>query len=167
MNLVGSYAQIGTGNNFEESSHLGRTEWLVGVSSTTPLDRTDERVAASQAEIALRGRERRYRALREQVIRQVRDAWRQLDRARAERTLAAEIVAQTEKQTELARFRYEKGVTDNFDLVQAETELTEARSGQVLAAIDEVLSAAQLRRVAGTLGDAFAVPDGSHDGTGD
>jgi outer membrane protein len=169
VNLVGSYAQIGTGNNFEESSHLGRTEWLVGVSSTTPLDRTEERVAAAQAEIALRGRERRYRALREQVIRQVRDAWRQLGRARAERTLAAEIVSQTEKQTELARFRYEKGVTDNFDLVQAETDLAEARSGQVLAAIDEVLSAAQLRRVAGTLGEAFAVPDGSHgshDGTG-
>ena len=166
VNLIGSYAQIGTGNNFEESSHLGRTEWLVGVSSTTPLDRTEERVTAAQAEITLRGRERRYRAMRDQVIRQVRDAWRQLERARAERTLAAEIVEQTEKQTELARFRYEKGVTDNFDLVQAETELAEARSGQVLAAIDEVLSAAQLRRVAETLGEAFAIADGSHDGAG-
>ena len=166
VNLVGSYAQIGTGNNFEESSHLGRTEWLVGVSSTTPLDRTEERVTAAQAEITLRGRERRYRAMRDQVIREARDAWRQLERARAERTLAAEIVEQTEKQTELARFRYEKGVTDNFDLVQAETELAEARSGQVLAAIDEVLSAAQLRRVAETLGEAFAIADGSHDGAG-
>src|SRR4029077_6602903 len=84
VNLVGSYAQIGTGNNFDESSHLGRTEWLVGVSSTTPLDRTEERVAAAQAEITLRGRERHYRVLREQVVRQVRDAWRQLVRARAE-----------------------------------------------------------------------------------
>jgi outer membrane protein len=166
VNLVGSYAQIGTGNNFEESSHLGRTEWLVGVSSTTPLDRTAERVSAQQAEITLRGRERRYRALRDQVIRQVRDAWRELERSRAERTLAAEIVEQSEKQAELARFRYEKGVTDNFDLVQAETELAEARGAQVLAAIDEVLSAAQLRRAAGTLGEAFAVSDGSLDGAG-
>jgi outer membrane protein len=164
--LVGSYAQIGTGNNFGDSSHLGRTEWLVGVSSTTPLDRTEERVAARQAEITLRGRERHYRAVRDQVIRQVRDAWRELERSRAERTLAAEIVEQSEKQAELARFRYEKGVTDNFDLIQAETELAEARGAQVLAAIDEVLTAAQLRRAAGTLGEAFAVPDGSHDAEG-
>jgi outer membrane protein len=138
----------------------------VGVSSTTPLDRTEERVAARQAEITLRGRERHYRAVRDQVIRQVRDAWRELERSRAERTLAAEIVEQSEKQAELARFRYEKGVTDNFDLIQAETELAEARGAQVLAAIDEVLTAAQLRRAAGTLGEAFAVPDGSHDAEG-
>lgn len=155
IDLVGSYAKLGTGDNFEESSRLGRTEWLLGVSSSTPLDRTEERVAASQAEIALRGRERQYRVLRERVIREVRDAWRSLDRARAQRTLASEIVEQSEKQAELARFRYEKGVTDNFDLVQAETDLAEARSGQVLAAIEEELASAQLRRSAGTLDAAL------------
>ena len=159
VNFLGSYARQGVGNNFSDSSHLNRTEWLLGVSTTTPLDRTEELVAASQAELTLHGRERRYRIVRDQVIRQVRDAWRQLERARAERTLAAEIVEQAEKQAELARFRYDKAVTDNFDLVQAETDLAEARSGQVLAAIDEILAAAQVRRVAGSLGDAFGLPE--------
>ena len=164
INLVGSYARQGIGNDLEESSHLKRTEWLLGLSSTTPLDRTEERVAASQAEIVLRGRERRYRAVREQTIRQARDAWRQLERARAARTLAADIVEQAEKQAELARFRYEKGVTDNFDLVQAESERAEARSGRVLAAIEEILAAAQVRRAEGTLGEAFAVSAEPSDG---
>ena len=159
INLVGSYAKQALGNSFEESSRLRRTEWLVGLSSTTPLDRTEEQVAASQAEITLRGRERRYRALRDQITRQVRDAWRQLERARAERTLAAEIVAQAEKQAELARFRYDKGVTDNFDLVQAETDLAEAHSGSALAAIEQLLAAAQVRRAAATLGEAFGIAD--------
>jgi outer membrane protein len=159
VNLVGSYAKQGLGNSFEESSRLNRTEWLVGLASTTPLDRTEERVAASQAEITLRGRERHYRALRDQITRQVRDAWRQLERAGAERALATEIAAQTDKQAELARFRYDKGITDNFDLVQAETDLAEARSGSVLAAIEELLAAAQVRRSAGTLGEAFGIPD--------
>ncbi|MGH7899057.1 MAG: TolC family protein, partial [Candidatus Binatia bacterium] len=159
VNLVGSYAKQGLGNSFEESSRLRRTEWLVGLSSTTPLDRTEERVAASQAEITLRGRERQYRALRDQLTRQVRDAWRQLERARAERALAAEIVAQSEKQAELARFRYDKGITDNFDLVQAETDLAEAKSGNVLAAIEELLAGAQVRRSAGTLAESFGIAD--------
>jgi outer membrane protein TolC len=164
ISLLGSYARQGTGDNFEESSHLGRTEWLVGVSSTTPLDRTEERVAAAQAELTLRGRERRLRAVRDQTIRQVREAWRQLERARAGRTLAGEIVEQAEKQTELARFRYEKGITDNFDLVQAESELAEARGGQVLAAIDEILAAAAVRHATGTLEEAFGVADEPLDG---
>ena len=155
IDLLGSYARIGTGNNFEDSSHLDRTEWLVGVSTTTPLDRTEERVAASQAEITLKGRERRYKNVREQIVREMREAWRQLERARAERTLALSIVEQTEKQTELAHFRYEKGVTDNFDLVQAETDLAEASSASVLAAIGEVLAVADVQHAAGTLGEAF------------
>lgn len=167
IDLVGSYGRLGTGDNFEESSRLRRTEWLLGVRSSTPLDRTEERVAASQAEIALRGRERQYRAARERVIREVRDAWRNLDRARAERTLAAEIAEHAEKQAELARFRYEKGVTDNFDLVQAETELAEARGGRVLAAIEEELAAAQIRRAAGTLGEALGVSNELSEGPND
>jgi len=55
-------------------------------------------------------------------------------------------------------------VTDNFDLVQAESELAEARSGRVLAAIEEILAAAQLRRAEGTLGEAFVVAADSADG---
>ena len=55
-------------------------------------------------------------------------------------------------------------MTDNFDLVQAESELAEARSGRVLAAIEEILAAAQLRRAEGTLGEAFAVSAESSDG---
>ncbi|MET0153420.1 MAG: TolC family protein [Candidatus Binatia bacterium] len=164
ISLLGSYARLGTGDDFEESSHLNRTEWLVGVTSTTPLDRTEERVAAAQAELALRGRERRLRAVRDQTIRQVREAWRQLERARAARTLAGEIVEQAKKQTELARFRYEKGITDNFDLMQAESELAEARGGQVLAAIDEILAAAAVRHATGTLEEAFGVADERLDG---
>jgi len=157
VDLVGSYARQGIGNHFEESTRLKRTEWLVGLSSTTPLDRTEERVAASQADIQLRGRERRYRTVREQTARQVRDAWREVERARAARTLAAEIVEQAEQQAELARFRYQKGVTDNFDLVQAEGQLADAQSGRVLAAIEEIVAAAQLRRAAGTLGESFGI----------
>ncbi len=157
LDLLGSYARLGTGNNFSDSSHLDRTEWLLGVSSTTPLDRTEERVAASQAEITLRGRERALRATREKVIREVRESWRALGRARAQRELAVEIADHAEKQCELARFRYEKGITDNFDLVQAESERAEARSGQVLAVIEEVLAAADLRRAEGTIDEALGV----------
>ena len=109
----------------------------------------------AEAEVILRARERHYQTLRGDVLRQLRDAVRQLRRAEAERTLAAEIADQSEKQAELARFRYEKGVTDNLDLVQAEEQRAAAKGDTVLAAIDEVIAAASVHRAAGTLTEKF------------
>ena len=155
VDLVGSYAQQGFGNSFADSMRLNRDEWGVGLRSILPLDRTAERAAMAEAEVILRARERHYQTLRGDVLRQLRDAVRQLRRAEAERTLAAEIADQSEKQAELARFRYEKGVTDNLDLVQAEEQRAAAKGDTVLAAIDEVIAAASVHRAAGTLTEKF------------
>lgn len=155
LDLVGFYAKQGPGVSFDDSLRFGRTEWSIGIRSTTTLDRTEEEIAAAAAEIALRSRERRYRQARAEVVRQVRDALREVERARAALKLAGEIADQADKQAELARFRYDKGVTDNLDLVQSEVQRLEAESGRVLAAIDEALAAAAVRRATGTLVDAF------------
>jgi outer membrane protein TolC len=159
--LTGLYARQGLGSGFGESFRLDRDEWGLGLRSTLPLDRTVEQVGLAEAELELRGAERQYRRVRDQVVRDVREALRQLSRARAERALAAEVLAHAEQQADLARFRYDRGVTDNFDLVQAEEELTEAKTRQVLSAIQEALAAAAVRRAAGTLVEAFAAGAGA------
>jgi outer membrane protein TolC len=161
LDLVGFYAKQGFGNDFRDSTTLDRQEWNVGLQSSVPLQRTVEQAAVAEAEIVLRGRERDYRQIRAEVVRQARDAYRQLDRARAAQVLAGDIADQASEQAELARFRYEKGVTDNFDLVQSEVQLAEARSGTAIAAIDTAIAAAELHRVAGTLAERFGTPAGA------
>lgn len=155
VDLVGYYAQQGFGESFGDSFNLDRTEWNVGFRSSVPLDRTLQKAALTEAEISLRSRERHYRQLRGQVVGQVRQAVRQLERTQAESALAGQVAEQASQQEELARYRYEKGLTDNFDLVQAEEQLTEARAAQILAAIDHTLAAAAVRRATGTLTAAF------------
>jgi len=159
MDLIGSYAQQGFGSSFADSVRLNRDEWGVGLRSIVPLTRTAERAAVAEAEITLRARERRYNFARGEIVRQVREAARQLERARAEQTLAAEIADQADQQAELARFRYEKGLTDNFDLVQAEEQRADAKGGAVLAAIDEVIAAAAVHRAVGTLSEKLGAPE--------
>ncbi|MGH7336303.1 MAG: TolC family protein, partial [Myxococcota bacterium] len=161
VSLAGFYARQGLGDTFDDSLVLDRDEWTIGLRSTVPLDRTAERVALAEAELDLRGKERQYRRVRDEVVREVRQAQRQLERAHAELALAAEIADHAEQQAELARFRYEKGITNNFDLVQAEEQRTEAKSAYVLAAIEETLSAALVRRAAGALEDAFGGSGGA------
>jgi outer membrane protein len=155
VELVGSYAQQGTGESFGDSFDLDRSEWNVGLRSSVPLDRTIQKANLSEAELTLRGRERRLGQIRSRVIGQVRQALRRFDRTRAEADLAARVAEQAAQQEELARYRYEKGLGNNFDLVQAEEQLTEARAARVLVSIDEALAAAAVRRAAGTLTDAF------------
>jgi outer membrane protein len=155
LDLVGSYARQGLGESFDDSTSLDREEWTVGFRSTSPLNRTAERVAIGVAEIELRGRERELRIARHQVRREVRDALRQLERVTASAALASEIADQADRQVELARLRYDRGVTDNFDLVQAELELAQARTGSVLARIEQTLAAAAIRRATATLVAAF------------
>ena len=155
--LTGAYARQGLGDDFDSSLKLDREEWTVGLRSSVPLDRTIENVAVGEAELALRGSERQYQKTLADVIQEVRDSRRQLDRARAERALAAEVSGHAEQQAELARLRYEKGITNNFDLVQAEQQLTDARTQVVLGAIQEVMAAAFERRAAGKLLEAFGV----------
>lgn len=155
LDLVGSYARQGLGDSFDDSTKFDREEWTVGFRSTSPLNRSAERVAIGVAEIELRGRERELRVARHQVRREVRDALRQLERVSASAALASEIADQAERQVELARLRYDRGVTDNFDLVQAELELAQARTGSVLAKIEQTLAAAAIRRATATLVAAF------------
>ena len=153
--LTGFYARQGLGDTFDDSLGLERDEWTVGLRSTVGLDRTAEHVAVAEAELALRGSERQFRRVRDEVVKEVREAVRLLERSRAERNLAEEIAGHADHQAELARFRYDKGITNNFDLVQAEESRTEAKSAFVLATIHEAVAAANVRRAAGTLVEAF------------
>lgn len=157
FDLVGFYARQGLGNSFGDTLGLNREEWNVGVRSTVSLDRTVEEVGLAEAEIALRREERQYRVVSEQVVGEVRDAQRELERAKAEVVLAAQITDQADQQAELARFRYEKGVTDNFDLVQAEEQRAEAEAAHAVALINQAVAAATVRRASGTLAESFGV----------
>ncbi len=155
FDLVGFYARQGLGNSFGSSLDLEREEWNLGVRSTVSLDRTVEEAALADAEIALRREERQYRVVSESVVAEVRYALRELERARAEVTLAGEIARQADQQAELARFRYDKGVTDNFDLVQAEEQRAEAQAAHAISFVNEAVAAAVVRRASGTLAETF------------
>jgi outer membrane protein len=162
LDFVGVYARQGLGASFEGSTRLDREEWGVGLRSTTPLDRTADYAAVSVAEIELRARERKWRIVRDTVGREVREALRRVARAAAETALDAEVAARSSEQAELARLRYDKGVTDNFDAVQAEIQNAEAQGSVALATIEQAVAAAELHRAAGTLVERFVeIPEAS------
>jgi outer membrane protein TolC len=116
-----------------------------------PVDRTPQVI---DYQSALLDRDRRRRDLETLRRRIADDVRRQLrDQARLVRNLtAAEAnvkIAQSE--VEVARLRYERGLSNNLDVVTAETNLLNVQSRQILALADLAVSRLSFRATTGTL----------------
>lgn len=86
-----------------------------------------------------------------QVEFEVRQAWQQVEEARARHAVARGAVAQAEKALQILESRFEQGVARVTDLLDAETMLDDARVRELNAGFD-------LRRAARTLDFAVGLP---------
>lgn len=86
-----------------------------------------------------------------QIEFEVRQAWQQMEEARARLAVAQGAVAQAEKALQILESRFEQGVARVTDLLDAETMLDDARVRELNAGFD-------LRRAARTLDFAVGLP---------
>jgi outer membrane protein TolC len=80
-----------------------------------------------QAEIELGIRKRNFAVLEDDFAREVRRAYRRLDALKRNHAIALENERVAELQAQVARLRFEKGLSDNFNVVDAENLLNAAR----------------------------------------
>ncbi len=125
--------------------------WRAGVSTTYSLDRASASAALGLAQVSVRGAERSEDDLERRIVSEVRGAWRA--RARAETTVAIQTKAidLAQRQLRLAQLRYERGLADNFDVIDAESNLFQAQSALIAAEVDRAYAGLALERAVGTL----------------
>lgn len=139
----------------ETSSALSRSFGLDGYQFATfftiamPVDRTTAQVD-HQSAVLDRNRRRRDAAT---LARQVGDDVRRTARAR-DRALRTVVAAETavtlgRREVEVARLRYERGLSNNLDVITAETGLLAAETRRIQALADAALAALRLRAVVG------------------
>ncbi len=124
---------------------------LFGLRSRYALNSTLLRAQRREAEIALSTRKRNYQLFVDDLVREVRRAYRRLDALRRNWEIASENVRAAQLQVEVAQLRFEKGLTDNFNVVDAETLYNSARLYELdsrfnilLARLDCLFSAGRL-----------------------
>ena len=105
-----------------------------------------------QAEIALQTRRRDTVLLEDDLGREVRRAYRRLDALRKDYRIAAQNLDVAQLQAQVAQLRFEKGLSDNFNVVDAENLLNAARLFELdsrfsilLARLDCLYSSGRLR----------------------
>lgn len=121
-----------TAEHFGEAFGFDNFEVATFLAASMPLDRPTATAALNNA-IIERGRQlRRVDLLRRQIEAEARRAARQQERLVRNLALADARVELAEQEAELSMLRFQRGLSNNLDLVNAESNLLNAR-GQRLA----------------------------------
>jgi outer membrane protein TolC len=114
--------------------------WTVGVSVSYPLGKSVEEANYARAGLEVRQAEQRIKSAESRAIQQVRDAgWKvqmnakRIDTARTARELA-------EQRLDAEQKRFEVGMSTSFLVIQAQRDLSDARTNELAATLSYDLS---------------------------
>jgi outer membrane protein len=153
-----------TSDTFARSFGLDRFQFATFFTISMPVDRTPQLVGYQNALIDRDRRKREIATLQRQIADDVKHAIRERDRLLRSLVAAETSVEIGRKEVEVARLRYERGLSNNLDVVTAESSLLGAESRRIAALADSVVARLSLRAMLGILeprkdiGSISAVP---------
>lgn len=121
------------------------------LSTSYPLDRSSEKASFARGQIDSNAARRSLKLLEYNIVNQVRAAARNLERTGKSILLQERNIDFAEKQLRLATLRYQRGLASNFDIIDAENNLIQARSNYVSLVADHRVAQIELKRVTGML----------------
>lgn len=151
VTVVFDYARYGVGEHFRDASDLGENRFGVSLVGSTDVFRRAESVALDQSLIAVRSAGRAGDFLRDRVALEVKRALRELERAEANIEVVNDAARDAGGQLELARIKFQHGLADNLDVIQAEGALRDAQIRLLTVSIDYIVGTYRLRAALGTL----------------
>ena len=151
LDLVASYTRFDDGRNLDDSLDLEGDVWSAGLRVTTDLSRTVEKTALARARLALAETERRVRETEDLVAEDARRALRGLVESEERIAIQRQRIEDAKRQLELARVKFRYGFADNFDLVDAETQMARAEIDLSLVTINHLTGTYQTSAALGIL----------------
>ena len=151
LDVVVNYSRFGSGENFGNSTGFGKDSWNVGLVTSTDIARTVERAAYDQSLLQVQGARRNLSLLRDEVVSEVNRNFRNLRGYENSIKIQQEQIKQAKGQLELAQVKFKWGLANNFDLIDAETQLRNAQINLLSAVINYIVGTNQLRASMGTL----------------
>ncbi len=145
------YDKRGLGDSFTSSFNFIDNVFNFYLSTSYPLDRSSEGASYAMDQIDLAARRRQLKLVEYNIANEVRAAARNLERIGKSIVLQERNTDFAEKQLRLATLRYQRGLASNFDIIDAENNLIQARSNYVSLVADYHVAQIELKRVTGTL----------------
>lgn len=140
-----------TADSLREAFGRDRFEPVTFFSVSTPLDRTVESAALQTAVIERNRRARDRDALRRRIAQEVRRAVRLQQRLANRLGSATVSVEFAEREVDLAALRFQRGLSNNLDVVNAQANLLNATSRRLGVLADLAVARLDLLATLGTL----------------
>lgn len=140
----------------ETSSSLAKSFGLDGYQFATfftvamPVDRTAQQIEYQTALLDRNRRSREIATMQRQIADDVRRGVRERDRLLRGLMSAETSVLISRNEVEVAQLRYERGLSNNLDVVSAEAGLLAAESRRIQALADSAVAKLRLRAMLGT-----------------
>jgi outer membrane protein TolC len=123
--------------------------WSVGVTFGVPLFNISSRAQAREAALDLHSSQTIEEQTRESIAIDVRKAARDIDTAAKEITASGAARDAAEKNVDAERKRYENGMTTNFNVLQIQQQLSDARVREINAVVGYSKAVANYHRAVG------------------
>ena len=151
VDVNATFTRRETADTLRESFGVNNFQFASFLSVSMPVDRTPQQTALRTAAMTLSRQRRELARLERSLAREARQAVRQQNRLRQALRLADAQISFAEQEVELAAFRYQRGLSNNLDVVNAEATLLAGRAGRVGLLAQLAVAQLQLRATLGTL----------------
>jgi outer membrane protein len=149
VNVV--YTRRQTADSFVHSFGVDRFQLATFFTIAMPVDRTPQLVEYQNALIERDRRKREIAALERRIADDVKHAIRERDRLVRGLAAAEHSVELARREVEVAQLRYERGLSNNLDVVTAEGNMLSAESRRIQVLADSAVAALSLRAMVGIL----------------
>jgi outer membrane protein len=140
-----------TADSLSDSFRFNNFQFATFFAISMPVDRTPQIVDYQNALIERDRRQREMETLRKRITADVRRAVRDTDRMARNLTVSDASLEISRKEVEVAQFRYERGLSNNLDVVTAEAGLLTAESRKIAAQAELAVARLNLRATLGVL----------------
>lgn len=152
LDLVVGYALSGVGDTVGRSFDFRESGFRIGFqTSATNLNRKAERARYKSAQVDVASSERSYGLLVDTIMREVRDGIRTLENRYKNIPIQKKTFDEAKSGLDVANERYKRNLADNFDIVDAESNLLRAEVGLITAITDYIVEHTRFRKTIGTL----------------
>lgn len=152
LNLVLNYSNIGRAKHFSTSCESNRENvWGIGFTTSNEMNPLADKIAYEQSLIAITSASRDTKQTEATLILEVKKAVRQLDRALERIHLQEQQIKTAQGELHLAKIKFDRGMADNFNVIQAEKSLRAAQQNYWTAIIDRIIGEFQLLAAMGLL----------------
>jgi outer membrane protein TolC len=151
LDLETNYTRLGNDDAFDGIARVSEDFWSVRLVGETDWARTAEKATYQQARLAARQAGLSRSARIDTIKREVRQVYDALQKAQERMQIRTDQIEQAKGKQALAKIKFGHGMADNFDLIEAETELQEARTNLLAAKIEYIVGMYRLRVALGTL----------------